>query len=282
MRILLVGGRSALAQELRPVLAEWAEVLTAGRNSCDLVLDLTWAPDRFRLPPELDAVIQLAAHFGGSGVDAMLAAEETNALGTLKLAAACNSVGVRHLVLVSSLSALLDEASPYYNSYSMSKRHAEELVRMYCRSVDLPLAILRPAQIYGDDDRFRPHQPLLYTIMDRAQRGEDIVLYGSNDARRNYIHAEDLACVIAEIVRHRVEGSYNCVGPEDVRVSELAAAAISAFGSSSTVRFDPARPNIVDNLFAIDESLHRAIEYRPRISLTEGLARQAARRRTTR
>ena len=50
MKILLVGGQSALAQVLRPVLDSFAEVLTAGRSGCDVELDLTWSADRFKLP----------------------------------------------------------------------------------------------------------------------------------------------------------------------------------------------------------------------------------------
>lgn len=279
MKILLAGAHSCLAQALRPVLASFADVLTAGRGGCDVELDLSWPAERFRLPAGLDAVINLAAHFGGPEAGAMLAAEETNALGALKLGNACTHAGVGHLVQISSVFAGLDDDSPFFNSYALSKRHAEELTRLYCRGAHLPLAIVRLAQIYGEGDAFRRHQPFLYTVMDRAQRGEDIVLYGSNDARRNFIHAEDVAEVIARTVRQRVEGSYVCASLSNVRYSEIAAAAVAAFGSASTVSFDVEKPDIPDNVFAADDALYRLIGYFPRMSLEQGLAREAARRR---
>lgn len=279
MRILLTGGHSSLAQVLRPVLASFAEVLTAGRSGCDVELDLAWPAERFELPAGLDAVIHLAAHFGGQDFDAMLAAEEVNVLGALKLAHACTRAGVGHLVQVSSIFAGLGEDSPFYNSYSLSKRHAEELTRLYCHSVGLPLAILRSAQLYGEGESFRRHQPFLYALLDRAQCGDDIVLYGSHDARRNFIHVEDVAEVIARVVRLRIEGRYDCVSPSNASFSEIAAATVAAFGSDSAIRFDTAKPDIPDNAFAADEVLYRLIDYFPRISLKQGLAREAARRR---
>jgi UDP-glucose 4-epimerase len=279
MKILLAGGHSSLAQALRPVLASFAEVLTAGRSGCDLELDLSWPAERFSLPARLDAVIHLAAHFGGPDFDAMLAAEEVNALGALKLAHACTRAGVGHLTQVSSIFAGLDEGSSFFSSYALSKRHAEELTRLYCRSVGLSLAILRPAQLYGEGESFRRHQPFLYALMDRAQRGDDIVLYGSNDALRNLIHVDDLAEVIARVVRQRIEGRYVCASQSNVRFSEIAAAAVAAFGSASSIRFDAAKPDIPDNAFGADEALYRLIGYFPRISLEQGMAREAARRR---
>jgi nucleoside-diphosphate-sugar epimerase len=278
MKILLSGGHSSLAQFMRPVLESFAEVLTAGRSGCDIELDLTWPPERFELPPGLDAVIHLGAHFGGQDFGSIMAAEEVNVLGSLKLANACTRAGVGHLVLASSIYAGLDEKSPFFNSYTLSKRHAEEVTRLYCRNIGLPLAILRPAPLYGEGESFRRHQPFLYELLDRAQRGDDIVLYGSNDAQRNFIHVEDVVEVFARVVRRHIEGRYDCVALSNVRYSEIAAAAVVAFGSASTVRFDVTQPDIADNGFVGDESLYQLIDYFPRISLAQGLAREAVRR----
>ncbi len=279
MKILLVGGHSSLAQVLRPVLTSFAEVMTAGRTGCDVALDLIWSAERFNLPDGVDVVIHLVAHFGGQDFDSMLAAEEVNVLGALKLAHACRRSGVAQLVQVSSIFAGLDEDSPFYNSYALSKRHGEELSQLYCRSAGLPLAILRPAQLYGEGDAFRRHQPFLYALLDRAQRGEDIVLYGCNDAQRNFIHVADVCEVIARVVQQRIEGRYECASLTNVRFSEIAAAAIAAFGSASTISFDTGKPDIPDNAFAADDALYRRISYFPQISLAQGLAREAARRK---
>jgi len=278
MKVLIVGGTSALAQVLRPALANFADVLTAGRQGCDIELDLTWPARKFELPPGLDVVLQLASHYGGWERDAMLAAEEVNVLGLLKLCHAITTAGVGQLVQISSIFAGLSADSPFYTSYALSKLHGEELARLYCNSAGLPLTILRPGQFYGEGDGFRRHQPFLYAIMDRAQKGEDIVLFGNNDARRNLIHVEDVAEIIAQVVRQRVLGQFDCASLVNFRYSEVAAAAIAAFGSASKIHFDREKPDIPDNAFPANDSLYRLIDYFPRITLAQGLAREAVRR----
>ena len=278
MKILLVGAHSSLAMVLRPILATFAEIITAGRRGCDIELDLAWTAGRFEIPEGMDVVINLAAHFGGNGFSDMLAAEEINALGPLKLANACTRSGVSQLVHISSIFAGMEKNSPYYNEYALSKCHAEDLLRLYSRRVGLRVAILRPSQIYGTGERFRRHQPLLYSLMDQAQSGWPIVLNGRNDALRNFIHAEDIAEIIARVVRQRVEGLYVCASLSNIRFSEIAKAAAQAFGNISSIHFDTDKPDIPDNVFEFDIKLYQMIEYTPRITLQEGLEREAARR----
>ena len=150
---------------------------------------------------------------------------------------------------------------------------------MYCRSVGLPLAILRLAQIYGDGESFRRHQPFLYSLIDSAQRGEDIKLYGSNDALRNFIHIDDILEIIYRVVQQRIQGLYECASLSNQRFSEIAAAAVAAFGSRSAIYFDEGKPDIPDNAFAQNDALYHQIGYFPKISLAQGFAREAARRK---
>lgn len=279
MKILLVGGNSSLAQALRPALSAFAEVLTAGRSDCDIDLDIAWPIESFDLPGNLEVVILLSSHFGGEDFSSMLSAEEVNVLGALKLAHACHSAGVSQLIQISSIFAGLIETSPFYNVYSLSKRHAEELTQLYCRRVGLPLAILRLAQLYGDGESFRRHQPFLYSLLDSAQRGENIKLYGRNDALRNFIHIADIVEIVSRVVQLRIEGLYECASLSNIRFSEIAATAITAFGSPSTIHFDDEKPDIPDNAFARNDTLYRLIDYFPQISLEQGFAREVERRK---
>lgn len=279
MKILLTGGTSSLAEVLRRTLSSFAEVLTAGRSGCDVTLDMLWPAGQFQLPQKVDTVIHLAAHFGGQDFESILESQEVNVLGSLKVAHACYKKGVFQLVYISSIFAGMDKNSPFFNCYSLSKRHAEEILALYCQSIGLSLVILRPSRLYGEGEIFRRHQPFLYAILDSAQYGKDIVLYGQNDALRNFIHVDDVAEIIARVVQQRIEGLYECASRTNVRFSEIAAAAVAAFDSSSSIRFDTSKPNIPDNAFATDDVLYRLIDYFPKISLAQGLAREAKRRK---
>ena len=269
--ILIVGGNSNLAVALKPVLSEFSKVLTAGRKNCDISMDLNDPIDKIRLPQKFDVVIQTASHFGGNGPIDFLAAETTNVLGTLKLCKIASDAKVEHFILVSSIYTTLNEGSEYYGAYSLSKKHAEEAARYYCAVNSLLLTILRPSQMYGDGESFRIHQPFFYTIVDKAERGENIDFYGTNDALRNFIHVEDVANVIARVVQKRLAGTFQCAHPSNVTFSQIARAAFSAFQTKGTVRFLSDKPSIPDNVFELKNLLYKKILFSPKISIKTGM-----------
>jgi nucleoside-diphosphate-sugar epimerase len=278
MKILLVGGQSSLAQVLRPVLETFAEVLTAGRNGCDMELDLSWPIERFSVPANVDVLINTVAHFGNNDPDEFLAAEMVNTLGALKLCFAARNAQVKHIVQISSTSACLDDTSKYYGIYSLSKRHSDEVVRLYCATAGLPCVILRPSQLYGDQDSFRKHQPFLFHALDRALRGEDIIIYGSRAALRNYLHAEDFSRIIAAVIQKKIEGTYQCTSPVDVGLDSIAKALLLASASPGKVMFDMEMEDIPDNIFVYDDALFQQIGVYPEIGMEEGITRLVAAR----
>ena len=241
MKVVIVGGNSSVGSALKAALSASCEVITAGRTNCEIALDLTWPLERFLLPVDVDVIIHTAAHFGGATAADILEAEDVNVLGTLKLCQAAVSSKARHFVLISSIFASLREDSEHYSVYALSKRHAEDVARFVCRSYSLPLAVLRPSQIYGAGPRFRAHQPFLHMMIDKARKGEDIVLYGTHDPRRNFIYIDDLTAVISKVVGTGIVGTYSCQHPCDVTYSQIAKAAFQAFDTRGNVRFLPGR-----------------------------------------
>lgn len=270
-----------MAHALMPVLSEFAEVITAGRTGCDIHLDLSDPVEKIELPKDVDVVINAAANFGGKSFEEMLQTENVNVLGVLKLCQLCNQAQIKQLVLISSIFACLDKSSRFYNIYSLSKKHSDEVAQLYSSMFGLPLTILRPSQFYGIGEAYRRHQPFLFTIIDKAANDEDILIYGSNDAFRNFIHVEDVAKIIALVVQRKIEGTYACMNIENVSYSEIAAAAIEAFKSKSTIKFMKEQPDIPNNIFELDDSLFRLINYYPQISISLGMKKEAAYRRMT-
>lgn len=279
MRVVLVGGTSSLALALIAVLSKYAEVITAGRTGCDISLDLAGPRDAIHFPASVDVVINTAADFGGKDIDSSLRAQDVNVMGALKLGAASVKAEVKHFVQVSSVFALLDPSSQFFNSYALSKRQADEALQLFCTTFALPLAIMRPSQFYGTGAAARKHQPFLTSIIDKAQSGENICFYGSNDAKRNFIHVADVARVISSVVRQKVVGTYCCQSLSDIRYSEVAAAAIAAFGTQSNIAFVSDKPDIANNVLTIDDALFRVIGHGPEISFQEGMAMEALARR---
>jgi nucleoside-diphosphate-sugar epimerase len=280
MKILIVGGSSALAKTLLPVLSKFSDVLTAGRSDCEIYIDLSEPIENIRIPEGIDVVVNVAASFSGASFEQIYDTENVNALGVLKLCHACAEAQVKHLVLISSIFVHLDKGSPQFSIYSLSKKHSDELAQLYSDNYKLPLTILRPSQFYGVGAEQLRHQPFLSTIVSKIINGEDVVLYGSNDAKRNFLHVEDLAHIISLVIQHKVLGTFDCPSPNDVTYSEVIEAAIRAFNSGSVAKFESKKPNIPDNIFVIDDSLYQMIGYVPKISISIGMEKEAAFRST--
>ncbi|MCG2629685.1 NAD(P)-dependent oxidoreductase [Bradyrhizobium sp. WYCCWR 13023] len=277
MRVLIIGGTSALAQAVIPLLRERYDVLTAGRRGCEVELDL--CSDHVQIPDRIDCVVNMAAAFDGNELPDTLQIMNVNVLGLMKLCHASSRANTKHFVHISSIFSDLANDSPFFGAYALSKRHSEDVAQFCARKFRLPVAVLKPSQIYGVGESFRKHQPFLYTIMDKAERNEDIDIFGSNDPLRNFIHADDIAKIISAIIAMKIEGVYRCVNPDNVRYSQIAAAAISAFASTSKVRFLTDKPDIPDNGFSCDDTLFRMVDYLPRVSSVQGMQMEAVHRK---
>jgi len=269
--VLIVGATSSLGTALRPRLASTMSVITAGRQGCDIAVDLHAVDEPIVLPSGLHAVVHLAAHFGGSSGQALADAIAVNGQGTLRLCAAAAEAGAEHFIYVSSIFALAEPGTPAYGAYAATKRLAEDVARLVSADRGLALGILRPSAIYGPQPGLRAHQPFLYRIIDHAREGRDVVLFGSHDPRRNYVHVDDVAGAIHAMLVHRAVGTFTCQFPRDVTYGEVARTAFSVFGNGGQVIFDETKPDIPDNVFPIDEALQRMTGFRPRMSLEEGL-----------
>lgn len=69
------------------------------------------------------------------------------------------------------------------------------------------LAILRPTLIYGALDPHKGYGPNQYRRL--AAVGEDIILFGEGEERRDHVLIDDVAEIVARVVMHRSTGVLN-------------------------------------------------------------------------
>jgi nucleoside-diphosphate-sugar epimerase len=269
--ILIVGSTSVVGISLARILTLNHKVFLAGRKDADYHLELesidlsSWENLQF------DVVIQAAADFGGDEDDDFYRAETINALGTLNLCRLAKRVQAKHMIVISSSSANYNQGEPYYNIYSISKRHADELAQFYCNVHKLPLTILRPTQLYDAEGRCKNHQNLLYAIIEKAERGEDVVLYGKNDALRNYIFLDDFSEIVSRVIQKRTTGVFNCSAQKSTHLSEIAKNAFDIFKQGGDIKFLEDKPDIEDLPVEIDSKLYDEIDFEPGVSLYQGI-----------
>lgn len=273
MKVVIVGGTSSIAVALKPKLADFSEVITAGRSNCDIYLDLSDNHEKIVLPDDIDVVIHTAAHFGGKSFQDIIDAENINVVGTLKLCEAATKSNAKHLVYISSIFAGLHPDAPNYSIYALSKKHSEELATLYCSLNQLPLTILRPSHLYGVGNSFKKHQPFFYSIIDKASRNEHLTLYGKNDPTRNFLFIDDLCEIIINVIQQKVTGIYSCAQMKDTSYTQIAETAFKVFETNGQVDFLEDKPNIPSFTYEKDDALYQKIGFFPQINLEEGIRR---------
>lgn len=273
MKILVIGSTSVIGRAVAKRLADQGAVKTAGRNEADIVLDLMEWNSQPCTSESFDVVIHVAADFGGTTDEDFRRAELVNSVGTLSACALAHRVKAKHFILMSSISSFFQAGDPYFGIYALSKRHSEEMAQFACNQYNIALTVLRPSQVYDAAGDCRRHQAFFYLIADRAQAGQDIEIFGSHDARRNYLFLDDLSEIVSRVVERRTVGSFNCSYPRDVRISELAEAAYAAFGTRGRLQFRPAMPDLFDLPITQDDQLYDQIEFIPRCNINEGYKR---------
>ncbi|MCQ1769261.1 NAD(P)-dependent oxidoreductase [Neorhizobium galegae] len=273
MKVLIVGSSSMIGRHIGALLSKDHSVSYAGRKNADFFLDLELREDHFPAGQEFDVVIHCAADFGGEREDDFFRSEIVNVIGSLTVASISRKVGARHLVLLSSSSAYYSPGHPFFNAYALSKRHGDELVSLYSQKFGLTLTVLRPTQVYGTDNGYRIHQPLFYHIIDRAAQGEDVVLYGGNDAVRNYLHIDDLAGVVERVLQRRVVGTFPVSSHRDWALSEIAKTAFDVFGTQGRVVFDETKADISSLPAPDSASFYHEIGMIETVDLHQGINR---------
>jgi hypothetical protein len=105
--------------------------------------------------------------------------------------------------------------------------------------VSAPLAVLRPSLLYGAADPHNGYGPNRFRRL--AAAGQDIVLFGEGEERRDHVLIEDVAEVIWRVLAHRSRGILNVATGKvwsfreiAERIAAMAAPAVAVRGSPRT------------------------------------------------
>lgn len=272
-RTVVLGARGFVGRALVGHLERnGAAVRALGRDEVDLAADA--AADR--LAAELrdgDTVVFLSALTPdkGRGLAPFLA--------NIKMAAAvCKALeraSPGHVVYVSSdavypfRSALIDEQSCAEPADLYGAMHLAREI-MVKQSAKAPVAILRPTSISGAGDTHNSYGPNRFRRM--AQKDRRIALFGDGAETRDHIYVEDVAALIALVIRHRSAGTLNLATGRSVSFAELAGSVARLFDPPAEVVETPRQNPVTHRTFDV-AALHRAFPDFAFTPLEAGLAR---------
>ncbi|MGW5477017.1 GDP-L-fucose synthase family protein [Streptomyces sp. NPDC004008] len=136
-----------------------------------------------------------------------------------------------------------------------------------------------PTNIYGEGDNFDPETshviPALLRRMHEAREAgaPEVVIWGTGESRREFLHVEDLAdAVLWLLAHHRAKQFLNVGTGQDISVRELAERIRRLVGYEGALVFDASEPDGMPRK-ALDVSALHAAGWHHRIGFEEGLRR---------
>jgi nucleoside-diphosphate-sugar epimerase len=96
-------------------------------------------------------------------------------------------------------------------------------------------------------------------------------LYGSNSARRNFLHINDFISVLTQVVKLQLGGVYNVASLVDYSFEEIFYSAVDVFKSRSKLYYDTTKPDIPNDPPVIDHELYADIGLYPTVNLHDAM-----------
>lgn len=232
---------------------------------------------------DVDAIFHLAAFISvpGSMVDP-LTCYEANLNGSLNVLMQASQAGVQRVVLASSAAVYGESESTVAENhplnplspYAASKLAMEQAAQLFSQSFSLETICLRYFNVYGP--RQSPDSPYAAAIpmfIQAMLASEPATIHGDGRQTRDFVYVSDVveAMLLAAdgvSVTNRV---FNIGGGKSVPIIELVDIIQRLFPENPDPVFGPPRQGDLRFSEADISSAERALGYRPRIDLQEGL-----------
>jgi len=151
-------------------------------------------------------------------------------------------VPISHVINVSSDAVYGDEPAPlteHAPTAPESLHGAMHLAReiAFRSEIPAPLAIVRPTLIYGASDPHNGYGPNRFRR--QAARGEEILLFGEGEERRDHVLVDDVAALILRIALRRSTGTLNIATGETYSFRAIAEMVVAAARKPLAIKGSP-------------------------------------------
>lgn len=172
------------------------------------------------------------------------------------------------------LSGPLEETNEAYALAKISGlKYCEYLRRQY----DADFISVMPTNLYGPGDNYHPtHSHVLPALIRRFHEAREqslpeVVCWGTGRARREFLHADDLADACLFLMRtYSGRGTVNIGTGRELSIRELAELTARTVGYTGRIRWDSSKPDGTPRKL-LDLAKIRALGWTSRIPLEEGI-----------
>jgi UDP-glucose 4-epimerase len=156
--------------------------------------------------------------------------------------------------------------------HGFAKAAAEQLITEYAARTGLRFTILRISNPYGFPVVLSRPQGVIPHLVATAVNGREFTLWGDGTARKDYLHASDLASAVVWLIRGGHTGVFNLGAGASYSLREIIAIIETLAGSPIRIRHVPAPPwDVTDSRLDITK-LVDTIGWHPAIDIETGLS----------
>jgi GDP-L-fucose synthase len=172
------------------------------------------------------------------------------------------------------MTGLLEDTN---RAYAIAKISGLELIGAYRKQFGRPWISLMPTNLYGPYDNFNIETghvlpALINRMVSAAQNGQkNVTLWGSGMAKREFLHARDLAAAVElSIERYDSDLHLNVGTSKDLTIKELAELIARLSGFSGDILWDSTKPDGTPRKI-LDSSRIEALGWHAQIDLESGI-----------
>ena len=255
-------------------------------------MERLFASERFEIVVHLAA--QAGVRYSLSHPHAYI---DANLVGFMNVLEGCRHSSVGHLAFASSSSvyggnthmpfSTRDPVDHPLSLYAATKRANELMAHTYAHLYDLPCTGLRFFTVYGPWGR---PDMALFLFMHAIQRDKPVDLFNRGHMQRNFTYVDDAVDAVLRLV-HKIPQAdpqsrgdrpdtspapyrvYNIASREPVQLEQFLKILERKLGKTAKRNLLPMQPGDVPATFAEIDDLERDTGYKPRTSITEGIAK---------
>jgi GDP-L-fucose synthase len=166
---------------------------------------------------------------------------------------------------------------PTNQAYAVAKIAGIEMVKAYRQQYGFNAISLMPCSLYGPGDHYDPHNShVLGALLRRFHEAKvtgsaAVAVWGSGQARREFMHVDDMAAAALFMMDNYDEGDIVNIGiGDDISIGELAHLVAKTVGFQGAVEFDLTKPDGMPRKL-LDSSRAADLGWTAKISFEEGL-----------
>ncbi|VVB76001.1 GDP-L-fucose synthase [Candidatus Tiddalikarchaeum anstoanum] len=227
-------------------------------------------------------IIHLGARAGvRPSIDDPFIYQDINVKGTLNLLELARLNKIQNFIFASSSSVYgnskkvpfneMDSADRPISPYAASKRAAELLCFNYSHLYNIPVSCLRFFTVYGP--RQRPEMAIA-SFTKKIDEGKEISLYGDGDSSRDYTYIDDITDGILKALNKKFSYEIINLGNSNpIKLKYLVSLIEKELGKKAVIKFLPKQAGDVETTYADISKAQKLLEYKPSITIEEGIKR---------